>query len=290
MGKFEIGKTKLLAHIYGLSKNSEKGCTASTEYLSKALGISTRQVFRYLKSLKDDDKIRVITSDTYTTVKTKSGFTNDRSIYLKCEASDQIKEIRRKYCKTNSEDINKRKETNKIKKQTVKNQEKLATITNTELPNVVWYNPPPDYSENHDFVSTLPKETKELVEKTLEEERLQREIESDNLTLKKEIIKWQGVSEPTIGETNREKLINAYLKHHTRTVERLKNLGIYESVRSHQVLPPEVLSKENGEYYIDLSIPTDAGTIDFKIKLFEYVSWREDSWEYKEMEKALKGK
>jgi hypothetical protein len=304
------------------------------------LGISIRQVFRYLKSLREEDRIRIDTGFVYLTKDTASGFACHRSIYFNCEANDQIKEIRRKYCQEHSEDIGRRKSANKVqalktkdtisqqkqvlskqvvevKQVEVKEEPKLSpginpdliyTNTDPEKPSQVWYNPFAEYeerrmstkqtywynpfsdpeSENHSFVSTLSKETKELVEKTLEEERIRRDIEHDNMILKKEILKWQGISDPVVGETTRDQLINAYLGHHTRTVERLKSLDIYESVRNHQVPPPEVLSKENGEYYISLSIPAEAGTIDFKIKLFEYVTWREDSWEYKEMEKGIK--
>ena len=76
-------KELLYIHISNLQKYGKyKLCKATTEYLSNLFypKISTRQIYRYLKELKAENRISVNTSSAYITVR---GFTKSRIITAK---------------------------------------------------------------------------------------------------------------------------------------------------------------------------------------------------------------
>lgn len=209
---FLINCELLLIHICNLSKGKMKNCVATTKYLAKAIGKSERQVYRYLKELKEHYLIETETGKLKTTKFRKKY--RLRKIIPTCEKPKNSREILAIYfdievSKEEKKEITKFILKNHMSDNSIKVQEeKVEEVTETTIKkpieaiieeyNVVFSFPKKDY----DIIAEMDKW--EAIEEAKKKKRKAEELgvsEAEITTLNLPKLTWN----PEFSQTKEER-------------------------------------------------------------------------------------
>jgi hypothetical protein len=272
-GSFEKYAEVCLTYIYDLAHRDRDiaSCIATTKYLASKLGKSTRQVTRYIKYLKENNKIQINTDspkrDTIT-----GKFYQKRQILPTCIKPKNSDEILAIY-------FDKR----------IKEEEKHLLIKKIVSRPYEYIKLTQVLEEATNNIETTMKATeqKQIYAQVYEEEHkkeIQQRFEKDQIYNKdKEVDRLVNTLVPygVEGSTNLEKLVNW-------SINSYKNSCEYFGITREEL---EVLAGnvtlENNEYIVTIYL---GGIIPHKLKFFKYFPYNKDSAEFKQFEQIFRSK
>jgi hypothetical protein len=287
-GNYSRNCELLLTHIYGLNKGRVGKCVATTKYLAKTINKSIAQTERYLKTLKDNNLIKIETSLLKTTkfrkkYKLRNIITSCQSVPEKTKeilnihfnkritketkvelTQDILKSNNLKYAKIIDYNKKAKKEINKLLDQ------KTTNKMNSE--------------EKQQILEIVAQDKKELQEKKVQKEfnRLQeKEIQQILLRV------CGSASHDLIGDTWYDKLISWSIQNYRNNEIQSELYGFYSDSQKAQRL--QTLAKntvlKDGVYMITIFL---AGQVPYELNLFNYVPWDRDSETFLKFEKMFK--
>ncbi len=301
-GKFDKNKEFLLIQIYNLCKyGKKKTCKATTQFLATLFypQITTRQVYRYLKALREEGKIEVATSGLMRNG-TKSHLYMIRTIKALCEEPASAKKVL---------EVQMDKTLSKEEKFSLSKKAIDGTITYTKISDALLDSIPKDMVQFGDNVKAQMDYQKKMAEiKKLSDDydkehyfelkRREWEILRDDEANRILNTTYRGQNPP--GETPLEKLtwcaIDTYkqgakafqtllkLESDTVSAEELKQLEIENKLSEFQFLAESTTCKSN-KWEITIYL---GGTIEVQLNLFDYVNFTPDSEDFKLFQKIHK--